>query len=370
MRTLNQQEAEDILYGASVFGAGGGGDFDAGLELIRGIYRNGKEVKIIHLDEVEDDWFIASPYYLGSVVPPQKDVAAKLANIEVFKEHVSTIAALALQSSLGRKLDAVLATELGANVAWAMEVAASLEIPLIDADPAGRAVPELDHTTFNLHGVSIAPFALSNEYGEVIIVKSVANHDRAEEHARAFAVASGNLAGICDHPIDGEKLKKSVIEGTINASEQMGRALRLANGKGNSPVASMLEVGNGNLLIEGVITSAAWEDKIGFIEGTVDITSFEQNKTLNLKFRNEFMYAESEGEIISIIPEIITVIDLDTGLPILNPSCKEGMKVAVLTFPAPEIWESEQGLSLFGPGYIGLDKEIYSTIKEFKGVKK
>ncbi|MHA6260321.1 DUF917 domain-containing protein [Sporosarcina sp. CAU 1771] len=365
---LTQQEAEDILYGASVYGTGGGGDFEAGLKLVQNIYRNGKHVNIISLEEVEDDWFVASPYYVGSVAPAKKEVTEKLANLTLSTKHVSTIAALTLERHLGKKLNAVIATELGANIAWAMEVAAILDIPLIDADPAGRAVPELSHTTFNLHDVSIAPFALSNQYGEVLLVEAVGNHDRAEEHARSFAISSGNFAGICDHPVDGKVLKESVIANTILNSEQMGRALREANSRGVSPVDSMIKVGKGNQLIEGIITSANWEDVGGFIEGEINITSFEGGELLTIWFRNEFMYARSNGEIIAIIPELISVINLEDGLPILNPSCKEGMKVAVLTFPAPKMWETEKGLSLYGPEYIGFDRSIYLTLQENKEV--
>ncbi|WP_407922540.1 hypothetical protein [Brevibacillus choshinensis] len=35
---------------------------------------------------------------------------------------------------------------------------------------------------------------------------------------------------------------------------------------------------------------------------------------------------------LSIIPELLTMLDHETGQPILNPSCKAGMIVDVVTF--------------------------------------
>ncbi len=75
------------------------------------------------------------------------------------------------------------------------------------------------------------------------------------------------------------------------------------------------------------------------------------------------MVARNGDDIVSIIPELITVVDLKDGHPILNPNCKEGMEVAVITYPAPQEWETEKGLAIFGPEYIGEDREVYSQLK-------
>ncbi|WP_028776076.1 DUF917 domain-containing protein [Shimazuella kribbensis] len=367
MRTLHLQEVEDILYGACIYGTGGGGSLDEGLALVRELYKAGKQVTILTLDEVKDNWLIASPYYVGSVAPPSKEVSKRLENLPIIKENVSTIAARALQEYLGEPIQAVIATELGGNTAWAMETAASLGVPLIDADPAGRAVPDLAHTTFNIFDVSITPFSLANKYGDTVIVETAVNHDRAEQIARSFATISGNFSGVCDHPIKGEKLKNSVISGTLTQAERVGRAMRLANDQGDSPVNSVILAGKGELLIEGIVSDATWVDTGGFIEGSITVRSINndrKNTSLNIWFRNEYMIAKRGEEIVSIIPELIVILDRKTGIPILNPNCTTEMDVAVVTFPAPKVWESDKGLTIFGPEYIGLDRDTYFKAKK------
>lgn len=364
LRVLSLQEVEDLLYGACIFGTGGGGSLTEGLKLVRRLYAEGKQISVISLDEVQDEWLVASPYYVGSVAPPPEEVKKRLAGLPTLPAEVSTLAARALESHLGKKIEAVVATELGGNTACAVETAMALQVPLVDADPAGRAVPDLAHTTFNIYGVSISPFALANRYGDTLIVHHAVNHDRAEQIARSFAAISGNLAGVCDHPVEGKRLKQSVIAGTLSKAECVGRAMRLAREQGQIPAFAIAAAGGGSVLFQGTVRKASWQDVGGFIEGEVIIAPVESfgNEPLTIWFRNEYMVARRGGEILSIIPELISVLDHETGAPILNPSCQAGMDVDVVTFPAPSAWETEKGLSIFGPEYIGIDRSIYRQL--------
>ncbi|UFJ40774.1 DUF917 domain-containing protein [Brevibacillus humidisoli] len=367
MRTLTLQEVEDMLHGAAIYGTGGGGSLEEALQVVRTMYAAGKRVKLAGLDEIGDDWLIASPYYVGSVAPPDPEVVKRFAELPVTADEVPTTALRALQAYLGRPIQAVIATELGGNTACAMETAASQDIPLVDADPAGRAVPDLAHSTFHVHGVSIAPFALASRYGDTAVVTAVVNHAHAEMIARNFAILFGNTAGVCDHPVDGRRLKQSVIAGTLTQAERVGRAMRLANERGESPTEAILAAVEGSRsLIDGVIREADWQDVKGFTEGQVVIepSDAEQGELpVTLWFRNEHMIARRGEQILSIIPELITVLDQKTGMPILNPDCTPGMEVTVVTFPAPAAWESDKGLSIFGPEYIGMSRQTYAAGK-------
>jgi DUF917 family protein len=144
------------------------------------------------------------------------------------------------------------------------------------------------------------------------------------------------------------------IPNTLTLAERVGRARRLGLEEIRSPIENIVLAGNGKLLIEGTVLEATWKDVGGFIEGTVIVGEIDHPTTpLTLWFRNEFMIARRGEEIISVIPELISVLDRHTGIPILNPSCQTGMEVAVITLPSPAYWESEKGLSIFGPKYIG-----------------
>lgn len=363
MREISLQEAEDILYGACILGAGGGGSLEEGLKLVRNIYERGQSIRIVTVDEIKDDWLIVSPYYVGSVAPPSEEVMDKLRGLKELPGNPSVFAAEALQNHLGKDVDAICATELGGNTAWAMDVAATMQLPLVDGDPAGRAVPDLAHTTFNVHGASITPFALASRYGDHIIVESVVNHDRADQIARSFAMVSGNIAGICDHPLDGKRFREYIIPDTLSRAGSIGYARRV--GQQNDPIASILKEADARLLTNGVIIDSEWHDANGFIEGTILIKDSQTQETWTIWFRNENMIARKGDELISIIPTIISILDCQNGDPILNPQCQTGMKVAVITFPSPKIWTTKEGLAIFGPTYIGMDNQDYGrTVKK------
>ncbi|WP_275952149.1 DUF917 family protein [Mordavella massiliensis] len=54
-----------------------------------------------------------------------------------------------LEEYFGKPFFGVVATELGgANTAYAFHIACQLGLPIIDGDPAGRSVPELQHSSF------------------------------------------------------------------------------------------------------------------------------------------------------------------------------------------------------------------------------
>ena len=108
------------------------------MKLVRRLYAEGKQISVISLDEVQDEWLVASPYYVGTVAPPPEEVKKRLAGLPTLPAEVSTLAARALESHLGKKIEAVVATELGGNTACAVETAMALQVPLVDADPAGR----------------------------------------------------------------------------------------------------------------------------------------------------------------------------------------------------------------------------------------
>jgi DUF917 family protein len=62
--------------------------------------------------------------------------------------------------------------------------------------------------------------------GDVVIVKEVANHIRAEKIVRSIAVDSGGTVGVTDHPMRGRELKAAIIAGAISHAETIGAVLK------------------------------------------------------------------------------------------------------------------------------------------------
>ena len=338
MRELDLQALEDILKGCNILGTGGGGSFERGYETVKRDIDNGKSFRLITLDEVPDEEYIAVPYYCGAIKP--SDSKSEKERMSSSTESSALVAFRALEKYMNTKFYASISTELGGgNTATALSVAANQDIPAVDADPAGRSVPELVHSTFFVEGIPITPFAVGTETGDMIIVPKVADDDRAEAIARAIAVVSGGLAGVVDHPITGKRLKTSVIPGAISFAESLGKALREARETNKNVIEAIINAGNGYLLFEGITKADSnWEIKEGFTYGDILIAGSGkyQDNEFKIWFKNENLMSWLNEEIYVTAPDLICVLESTTGEPITNPNCKQGTPVSVIGFRAPD----------------------------------
>lgn len=365
MKILSEMELEDLIRGCTILGTGGGGSPERGLATIRADLDRGRKFKLVHLEEVPDQAWTASPYICGSVSPEGVKSASQT------DEKEPLIAFAALEEFLRKEFFAAVPTEIGGgNTAVAMSVAARRGIPIVDADPAGRSVPELQHSTFYIRKVPIAPLAVATAKGDVVILKQVADDFRAEEVVRAIAVVSDNHVGVADHPLEGRFLKTSLIPGTLSRALAIGEAFRAARFAGRDPVEAAISAGNGYLLFKGKVTQASWKIESGFTVGEFSIGGQDDYRghLYRIWFKNEHIISWLDGQPDVTVPDLISVLDQKTGEAITNPNCKEGMEVAVIGFPAPAIWRSTQGIKLFGPRQFGYDIP-YTPIEDRRGLK-
>lgn len=354
MHTLDEQQLEDMIRGCTILGTGGGGSPTRGLRLIQSNLAAGREFKLIGLEEVPDDALVASPYMCGSVSPEGVGTSTSQGDeemecLEAFK---------ALEADLGRPFFAAIATEIGGgNTAAALCVAARQGIPIVDADPAGRSVPELQQTTFYIKDVPIAPLAVATAKGDVLIVKEVSDDYRAEAIVRAVAVVSDDRAGVTDHPMVGKALKMSVVPGTLTTALTIGKAVREARSSGADPVQAAVSAGNGFFLFKGEVAKADWKFEEGFTIGELTISgqADDHGHHYRIWYKNEHIVSWYDDEPDVTVPDLICVLDPKTGEAITNPNCKKAREVAVVGYPSPELWRSSRGLELFGPKHFGYE---------------
>ncbi|MFQ5794274.1 MAG: DUF917 domain-containing protein [Candidatus Bipolaricaulia bacterium] len=360
-RVLHRQELRDLLLGAAILGTGGGGSLKQGLEFTEEDLAAGRRFQLMSLSELPDDALIASPYVCGSISPEEgkgsRSDPTIAACVTAFQE---------LATYLNEKFSGVVATEIGGgNTAIALSVSARADVPIIDADPAGRSVPELQHSTFCIHQVLIAPLAVVTPAGVVVIIKKVTDDSQAEKIARDLAVASGGQAGVTDHPARGAILKNSLIPGTLSTALEIGQSVRQARASGSDPVQAALDAGSGYLLFRGTLTQADWEIRAGFTVGQLTVqggTGYEGHR-YEIWYKNEHIISWFDGEVDITAPDLICVLEAETGQPIINPNAQEEMQVAVIGYRAPDMWRSEEGLRLFGPKHFGYDID-YRVIEE------
>lgn len=360
MRKLNRQDLHDILLGAAIVGTGGGGSLDNGIALVDRALDEGYEFMLAETDEIPDDALIGTPYGCGSIGPLSEEQQKELQKLPKFDLTAEVAAVKGLEEYLGKNFYGVVATELGGgNTAAALNVAARMKKPLIDADPAGRSVPCLQHSTYYLKGLPITPMGVADEFGDTMVLTQVADDMRAEALARAAAVASFNHVGVVDHPAEWKVLKNALLKDTITMCLEIGRIARKAREMNRNYAYDVAAEFDGYVIFEGTVTKTQWEDTDGFTFGNTFIRGegkYEGDE-MRIWYQNENIISWKNGEIFVTVPDSINIANADKNMPLLNPYAKAGMKVTVFVLKAFDEWRSPKGLEIFGPKFFGYDIE-------------
>ena len=345
MKKIGKQEMDDILVGSAILGTGGGGSLKRSRKMAKEDFEQGKEYQLITLDELNDEDLIGSPYFCGSLAPEGEE---RDTGVECTGNAVKV-----LEEYFDKKFAGLVATEIGAgNLGIAFSTAAQYGVPLIDADPAGRSVPELSHTTFYVYGRPIDPLGVSDGSNN-ILVKEVEDDFIAEKIVRSIAVSVGGTVGVCDHPGKVKDMKGTLIEGTVSKSLTVGKNRREAIENGEDPVESIIK-DEGYKVFEGRVTGYNWEVKEGFTVGDILVEN-EEGDEFKIWFKNEHMMSWLNDDPYISAPDLITLVTKEKAEPLLNPNIEEGQEVAVLAFKADEKWRTDKGLDVIGPRYFGFD---------------
>jgi DUF917 family protein len=353
MKILTKQDLYDILFGSTVLGTGGGGSLEKGLQLVDAALAAGKQFKLESLDNIAPDALVGVPYVCGATGAGDDDGDGDVRKAE----PLGVLAARAMEEYMGRPFSAVMSTELGGgNTAEALYTAAMLGCIILDADPAGRSVPELQHSTFFLHDLPITPMAVADAYGDTGIITHVIRDERAERWARSLAVVSGNSLGILDHAGPAKNIRGKVIDGAISYALTIGKALRESREKKIDSVTAVCEAGKGKVLFNGEVSAFNWEFQGGFTVGTVELTGNGEyaGHAYKIWFKNEYIISWLDGQVHVTVPELICLMDKE-GNPVLNPFITEGTELTAFALPAPKEWTSARGLAVFGPKHFGYD---------------
>lgn len=362
MKTLNKQDMIDVLYGCAVLGTGGGGALAEGLALMEEHFEKGETLKLITLDELPDDEYVVTPYSCGA---PSAKPDPRLAHLECSETAPSVLAVQALEETLGKKMYAVGSTELGGmNTAQALHAALVMNVPLLDADPAGRSVPELQHSTYYVKDVPIFPMGVATRFGEKIVIQNVQGDLRAEDIVRAIAVVSDNMIGVADHAHKGEIIKASLIPDMITYAQEIGKVLRETRDVGGDVASEICKNKDGKVLFRGQITDFICETREGFNFGEIHLIGENdyEGEVYKIFLKNENIISYRNGNVDVIVPDLICMIGED-GNPMTTPDFETGDKMTVIALPSPEIWTTPEGLECFGPKHFGLDVE-YTPFKK------
>lgn len=352
MRELGIQEIEDIALGATLLGAGGGGDPYIGKLTAIGAIKECGPVKMISIDEVPEDAFIMPIATMGA----PSILAEKGLGSGEFSELLALISQF-----YGKKVYAVMPIEQGGvNSMLPIAAAARLGLPMIDADGMGRAFPELQMVTFTIGGASATPMAYIDEKGNSGVLSTITNK-WTEDIARAVTTVCGGTLVITLFCMNTQTLRDYGVHGIVSRSEEIGRAIRTAKEKAGdlTPEEYFLQAVNGHRLCKGKITDVLREVRNSFNYGKVILEGIDDYKgvTSSIEFQNENLCAIVGDTIVATTPDLICLVDAETFQPIPTDALKYGKRVLAVGLECFPLWRTQAGIDLVGPRYFGIDTD-------------
>lgn len=371
MKILSMQDVHDMLKGCVILGTGGGGEMSEGLEFIEEAHAAGKAFHLMEVDETPDDALIVTPYYVGAVSELPEAENKKYEGLPKATEQPIMTAVNQIEKLAGKQIYGVIACEAGgANTAVPLYVAAMKNGYLLDADIAGRAVPEVTNSTYYIQGLPIAPIVASNEFGEVAVYDNIKDDARAEDILRSLAIVSKNSIAVVDHALDMKILRNAIIPGTISKALELGRSFRKAKETGDDISHAIAAAAGGMVVFTGTITEFDWKTEAGFTVGNMYAggTGKCAGDTLRIWFKNENLMSWLNNDVYVTLPDLICVIDTDQNEPVTNPNYHKGMNIAVVIYAAPEVFTTECGLEAFGPKRFGFDIEYTPAIGRVQAI--
>jgi DUF917 family protein len=351
LRFVDADALADISLGAAVLGAGGGGDPYIGRLLAReSIARHGP-VPLVDAETLGADdvvvavGMIGAPTVLSEKVPAGDEFARAVRELE---EH------------LGRAVTHIVPEEVGGtNSMMPLAAAAQLELPLVDGDLMGRAFPEIQMCSPTLSGISCTPMALSDDKGNRCVVDGVTNL-WAERLARAITIQMGCAAAMALYPMRGDQVQESVILGSLTRAWRLGGGIERARARHEDPTARVAAELDGRVLLVGKVVDVARRIEKGFTTAEIDIEGLgdDSGRLLHLSTQNEHLIASIDGDVVVTVPDLIVVLESESGAPVLTERIRYGLRVTVLGAPCDSRWRTPLGLETTGPRYFGYDVDF------------
>lgn len=324
---LTRELLEAAVLGASILGGGGGGTVEEALEVGETALKFGP----LHLVDPEDleAWgtivtcsTVTCPHRKDPFISPR----ARVRSIELLLESGAPRPSGLIPNECG---------STGIVNGWIE--GAILGIPLVDAPCNGRAHPTPEMGSMGLHivegYVSSQSFAGGNPakgaYIEGILRGAV---DTVSNMIRQDACVVGGILAVARNPVSVAFVRENGAPGAVKQAIRIGKAMKGAAEKGpEAVIAAAAEMLSATVIRCGEVEAVDRFTAGGIDTGTVFLGGHE------VTFWKEYMTLEKDGERLATFPDLITILDGDTGRVIPSDCLQPGMNAVLFTASRREL---------------------------------
>ncbi|NNE56629.1 MAG: DUF917 domain-containing protein [Hellea sp.] len=350
---IGLEQLDDLALGSVFLATGGGGDPYVPKLITAEAIKQFGPVPLLDPKDVADDAFIVP---VGSVGAP----TVSLELLPSVEDAAKTL--IAFEKFIGKTIDAVASFEIGGgNSVIPICAAAAKGLPVIDGDGMGRALPEAQMMSYPIGGVKPTP-ALAYDYAGNQATFETDTTETYERHIRAFSMAAGGMITAAEHAMTGRQLKDTVIPGTVSFSIKMGELLREKRGQADTLLKPLQDLfatsiyGQCKLLYTGKVIDKSTRIIGGYDIGEATIADFDgQSENMSVNIKNEYLLAKIGDRVAASVPDLITIVDFETGTPINAERLRFGHRVAVFATGCPDFYRSETAMKVVAPRCFGFD---------------
>ena len=277
----------------------------------------------------------------------------------------------------GRRVAAVMSAEIGGmNCLEPLVVAADLNLPVLDADGMGRAFPQVQMFAPFMYDCDPYPSTLADDKGNRSVVLKTRNPKQLEECFRRIVMGWGCTGGCAISNFNEEQVTKYTIHHSLSFAWRIGHTILQARKESKPPVEEMIKCTNGKHLMNGKITDVKRELTGGYSMGVLKIDGLDEyaGQKLTIEFQNEFLIARLDGDdgqkgkILACVPDLITILDIDSALPIPTEEVHFGMRVCIVAMPVAPLMATDKALKWVGPQAFGYSDDVkYKPVSKYPG---
>lgn len=325
MYSLDGNGIRNMIYGATIFGGGGGGACESGEMALdqfkedHGIADDADVmVQVMAPEEMDDAGYACCTAAMGA---PTKFKEVRIAPyINGSFDHLCKMA-----DERRKSIDYSIAVEIGGfNTLVPLLVAMEKGIPFIDADGSGRAVPALDTLLLHINGLQTSPLAMSDNKGNRVSIELENARDAVmgETIGRNLCVAFSQMGGLSGWMVRKNDIVNNLPVNSVTKCCRVGEVLRSATssvGIFDKLAAAGLECKE---IGRGVVTNVHNEQASGFDKGFVEIAGADGTKWTTHFLNENLILEETSPDGVTktrmTAPDITCYINTDTCAPLSN----------------------------------------------------
>ena len=340
-------DIECLSIGAGILGCGGGGStYSSRLKVLHQLAEHPGSMKVAPLSSLNETASVTAIAFIGSP-------SALLETMGSGKEIDAPMRKVA--EATGRNTTHIISAEIGgANCLEPLLQAAVSGVPYLDADGMGRAFPTVHQwIPFAEGDISFTHTSLGDE-------RSCGTFPGGDKPAfDAFLgenlVKRGFLCGIAFPSMNKKQTQEFNVPNTVSLAWEIGRRILTARQAKIDPITSLGD--SVTVLLRGKILDVLRE-KVGHIEkGTLKVRE-EDDTVAQVFFQNEnLLVRRHDGAVAASTPDLICVLNSETGATIGTDEYSFGLKVTVVAMPAPTLLRSKKMLESVVPKAFGYDAE-------------